>query len=200
MADREAVSEALDALVEEYVGLHGDMAAAHAAMETAQRDGYLALSKARVSMGVHAITSLQYPDRIDPIVTVRVDTGASVDKIFAVGGGETPEPKETAAPGLRKRVGGKAGGDDAAAAAAAATKSKTTTAVGQGAPADPVRWFGLLSPRPLKHSQAKFQAMVQRAVAVAGIRCRMAVVRAEYARLLEEKSKREAEESMLSID
>lgn len=51
------VCAALDGLVEEYVELHAAMMEEHAAMEAAQRDGYFAMSKARVTMGVSITVS-----------------------------------------------------------------------------------------------------------------------------------------------
>lgn len=48
----EAVCDALDALVEEYLELHRVMPQQLAALESAQRAGYYQMAKARISMGV----------------------------------------------------------------------------------------------------------------------------------------------------
>lgn len=50
----EAVRDALDALVEEYLELHRVMPQQLAALESAQRAGYYQMAKARISMGVSA--------------------------------------------------------------------------------------------------------------------------------------------------
>lgn len=94
------------------------------------------------------------------------------------------------AEGLRKRGAStdpdKSGGDTITNTRGTADKS-TAVAVMTGKD-DPIFWFGMLSPRPLKHSQAKFKEMVRRSIVVAGIRCRMAVIRSEYATLLKKKA------------
>jgi hypothetical protein len=50
MVDRVCLE--LDLLVEEYIELHATMTTEHTALEAAQRAGYFAMSKARVTMEV----------------------------------------------------------------------------------------------------------------------------------------------------
>jgi hypothetical protein len=99
--------------------------------------------------------------------------------------------KPAAAEGLRKRGGGgadaasKSGGDGGGDSDAETVSPATTP--NTGAKDDPIRWFGMMTPRPFKISQKKFKEVVQRSVTVAGLRCRMAAVRHEYAALIKKK-------------
>eukprot|EP00041_Stephanoeca_diplocostata_P014391 m.260992 g.260992 ORF g.260992 m.260992 type:complete len:94 (+) comp19684_c0_seq3:142-423(+) len=56
------LDERLDSVLTAYCELHADLATANKELEAYQRDGLIFMSKARVSMGVHALTSTQYAD------------------------------------------------------------------------------------------------------------------------------------------
>lgn len=135
-------------------------------LERFLREGWLCLAQARYSLGCHRVSSLQYGATMVPRVRVlpRQEPGGPPRFEEVPGAGEDPEdPQEGGDDGLRQRRGPPEKGG-------APPRS----------PPDPLSWFGVLVPPPLRQAQGSFTQGLTVALEVAELQSAVAAAAARY--------------------
>ncbi|XP_057287312.1 coiled-coil domain-containing protein 115 [Pezoporus wallicus] len=148
-----ALMEALEALQERRQNL-----------ERVLREGWLSLSQARYSLGCHRVSALQYGASMEPRVRVlpRQDPGAPPRFEEVPGtGGDPEDPQEGEGKGLRQRRGPPEKGG-----------------APPRPPPDPLTWFGVLVPLPLRRAQGSFSQAVSLVLDVATLQSAVAAAAA----------------------
>ncbi|XP_062473043.1 coiled-coil domain-containing protein 115 isoform X2 [Pezoporus occidentalis] len=128
------------------------------------------LREARYSLGCHRVSALQYGATMEPRVRVlpRQDPGAPPRFEEVPGSGGDPEdPQEGEGKGLRQRRGPPEKGG-----------------APPRPPPDPLTWFGVLVPLPLRRAQGSFSQAVSLALDVAALQSAVAAAAARYRALL----------------
>eukprot|EP00039_Didymoeca_costata_P002116 m.57622 g.57622 ORF g.57622 m.57622 type:complete len:206 (-) comp11120_c0_seq1:1176-1793(-) len=170
----------LDKLLYSYMELHERLDEAMKKLEDAQREGYIRMSQARVSMGQRALCSLQYDPPKQARVTVEC-TKAGLDTSFIIHSeawnktAKNNKKQGSDDGSVRRRTNAqsnKSGGDGGDAGQSTEHNDKP--------PKDPITWFGMLVPGSLRLSQASFKRVVQLIGEVASIRCQLELTRKAY--------------------
>eukprot|EP00656_Telonema_subtile_P040199 TRINITY_DN45263_c0_g1_i1.p1 TRINITY_DN45263_c0_g1~~TRINITY_DN45263_c0_g1_i1.p1 ORF type:complete len:199 (-),score=33.38 TRINITY_DN45263_c0_g1_i1:239-835(-) len=141
-------------------------------------DGNYQLARARYIRGSAEMGSLMWPDLMAPSLTVSVTKSDQHEHAhtFAVHRGEPAPATTTAAEGIRRRNVNKQP-DEANAEAEAAVPQVV----------DPIRWFGLQPPKPLRSAQSKFVKAVETGVDLAQLRMHITGLVDKYEELRAEK-------------
>ncbi|XP_014663954.1 PREDICTED: coiled-coil domain-containing protein 115-like [Priapulus caudatus] len=197
------VCELIDSNVVEYLTTLEEILQYSADLESAVRDGYWFMSKARSVMGQKLISELQVPINCDMVASVSVDCGEVRDDVpvlssaanlsnqhvmFSIAGASDGEAVLSG--GVRQR---NKGANTAPATDCSLTNDDAeTNTVHDSAVAskikDPLKWFGILVPQSLRQSQAAFKTTLPLVVKLANRKCKLGVLRQQHQQLLKMKA------------
>lgn len=202
--DNSKLCKQLDAIAIEYLELHTKLDAVMKRLESAQRDGYINMSRARVAMGQRSLCALQYnPPPISQTVVQVIQKSEQAtqyslvedNKTEVVGGtsGSQDDGADTmensrSEKTLRRR---RQGDNDTKSSEESIPEEKECKK--DGTNLNPIRWFGVLVPGSLRQSQTSFKKVIQYTTEVANIHSLLAFNRVEYGKLM--ALKRQSEQS-----
>ncbi|XP_078481012.1 vacuolar ATPase assembly protein VMA22 [Ciona intestinalis] len=124
--------------------------------EKHMQEGYLCLAKARYSMGVDRVSSLQYPSEIEPTVTIscREKENNKFPSFTVIQNLQDEENKPPTSAVRRRKKTNKDDHDEAKQAVEEVDLSSQDKLHEQ---VNPLLWFGVLVPTPLRQAQNCFR-------------------------------------------
>lgn len=205
-----SLCQKLDSLVLDYFETLENISVLRMQLDASLKDGFLQMAKARYSMGNKRVTALQYDVReMTAIKRVQSQVepnrgihGFSLESISLVN--EAP-PSESRGAQIRVRASddvvvadrdefvgdGDDDQDEDCPLIEASRATRTDSAPVQpriasdpapplAVPKDPLKWFGLLVPQALKHSQLSFQRSLTVVCELASLQAKLQKITAEY--------------------
>ena len=141
----DSLCQRIDRLTVEYLEEFGHLLACKQLIDDTAKQGYFNLSRARVIMGVHQLSQLQYSESQPMVAATKIsienDEKLNIEKQF--------DPEH---------------GDD------------------------PLKWFGLLSPRVLKQSQKSFQQTIDLSIEACRRQDRILRLKSQIEQLMKEEN------------
>ncbi|KAI0180054.1 hypothetical protein GGR52DRAFT_568815 [Hypoxylon sp. FL1284] len=199
-------ADRIDALLVRYLGLLDEYAGLRARLSGLQTAAYQSIARANFAAerGMRFGRD-HYDDRMRATRRVFITTAASSDEgdelggvpVFAVRSSATNSrdeegaaEDETTADSTKDDQEAREDGEDASPPPSSQKQQKKKQ---QQQPKDPLRWFGLLAPQPLRQAQAQSVEAVEQVVpALASVAARMAQVEIEVRRARKRRAKAEA--------
>ncbi|XP_037540065.1 coiled-coil domain-containing protein 115 [Nematolebias whitei] len=160
--------------------------------------GWFSMTKARFSMGNKQVSALQYANEMEPLVRVHVRTLDSGEVLFCT---EQSTQKCKDSNTNVENVGPQEEGVRLRKKTSSITEKKASGKVnGEGAldenlvrkgdhnpQQDPLKWFGILVPQPLKQAQSSFKQVMELSAEVAALQIAVLNTREELKNSLKNK-------------
>jgi len=175
LLDNEAIDEELGDLAVDILLLSQELINTKMKLESLAKNGWMEMAKARYIMGPNSVSSLQLPS-VEQEKPVRAKVRSHLDQCIRSDGHVRYNYFSLAVDGQRSTVDMPDGvrhrrTTDPDQQKQQHSPGTTADAVDNSKTEDPIRWFGMLPPAPLKQSQKCFQFCVEAAIEAANIQC-----------------------------